>query len=899
MAPIETYPNSAGAPLPPFPKTRSEEAARSPLIELEILVTLHCARFVEGSDKREPFSETTRTVLVSSHGAVVRLAAPLVPGQLIFLFNERTQKGVVCKVVKSAPGGSASGFVALQFSEPAAGFWDLPIAVAPPASVSVPSIAPANLETISPVPAAAAKDAAPEPTAPVWTFVSPDKPTVAPLPLPVVEADPATRQFLGSANLASPSSVVPPVAAPPAPKVSPTQAETVPASPAVPPVPDEPNPATSTSSLRDFSKEISVLLAAALKPVATVPTFIAPVNPMMAPPPFPAVKLESATPQSAASTNSAPQSSVVPPVAAPLTPKILSAQAGTLASPAIPPAPVAPNPVICASSLLDFSKEVSAPARTNAPGSPQISPVTSTAPRPSPAFSLPSVEQLMLAATPLQASLDSLHFSATPPALAAPSAPPVAQKTKPPYAPAAKTVLEFARSEPEPVVKSESESFLPGHQQIPPSVAVESCLGVSVSSEESIDVLVVEEPRRWQREEPDAGLLCKSPVQAHRVTSTSPKKALTLGLAASVLLVLGAVTFYLRQDHSATRTPARALSTPPSPVSLRTAKNSAPIPRHAASANAATSQPPSAPIANWLGESALVEPSSPPAPVQPSPAPAATLDPQPGANPPAAESQSTVSKGELTTAGASDAAPEPAPADVPSGTTEVAEQTPQRRPGVQLDGFEKPSGELAAFDPARQRVSFGEDEGQAFQQGQHPGCTKNVTLGSVGKEKLYLGIPEWASRWIEKNNKKLPGICFSDSPMSGARNFLIVFYTSESAQTELLTTAPSSSAATWPEGQGAFTTSYGSTWHYNHDETVGTTVTSLLPDDSPHGRPAHVSYAMAYTEDGMPISQRRPPTEKKKSKESDKPGKTRDESTGVYRELDALLGLVVTDIEKR
>src|SRR5437879_1360254 len=580
MAPIERYPNSAAAPLPPFPKTPSEAAARPPLIELEILVTIHCARIVEGSDKREPFSESTSTVLVAAHGAVVRLAVPLLPGQLIFRFNERTEKGVVCQVVKSAPGGSASGFVELQFSEPAAGFWDLPTAVAPPASVGAPPIAPANLETLPPVPPAATKAAAPKPIAPVWTFGSPDKPTVAPLPLPVVEADPATRQFLGSANLASPSSVVPPVAAPPAPKVSPTQAEVVPASPAVPPVPDAPNPATSTSSLRDFSKEISVLLAAALKPVATVPTFIAPVNPTMAPPPFPAGKLESATPQSAASTNSAPQSSVVPPVATPLTPKILSAQAGTLASPANPLAPVAPNPALCASSLPDFSKEVSAPARTNAPGSPQVSPVTSTAPRPSPAFSLPSVEQLMLAATPLQASLDSLHFSATPPALPAPSVPPVAQRTKPPHAQAATTVLEFARSDPEPVVKSESESFLPGHQQIPPSVAVESCLGVSVSSEESSDALVVEEPRRWQMEESAAGLLRKSPVQPDRVTSASPKKALTLGLAASVLLVLGAVTFYVRQDQSATITPAgaRALRTPPSPSSLLPSKTAAPFP---------------------------------------------------------------------------------------------------------------------------------------------------------------------------------------------------------------------------------------------------------------------------------------------------------------------------------
>jgi len=905
MAPIERYPNSAAAPLPPFPKTRSEVAARPALIELETLVTIHCARIVEGSDKREPLSETTRTVLVSSHGAVVRLAATLVPGQLIFLFNERTQKGVVCEVVKSIPGGSASGFVELQFSEPAAGFWDLPIAVAPPASVSAPPIAPADLETIPPVPPAVAKAAAPKPVATVPTFIAPVNPTMAAPPFPTVKQEGATPQSAASTNSAPQSSIVPAVAAPPPPKVSPTQAGAVPASPAVPPVPDAPNPATSTSSLRDFSKEISVLLAAALaaapKPFATVPTFIAPVNPTMAAPPFPTVKPEGATPQSAASTNSAPQSSVVSPVAAPLTPQISSAQAGTPASPAIPPAPVAPNPAIGASSLLDFSKEVSAPARTDAPSSPQVSPVTSTAPRPSPAFSLPSVEQLMLAATPLQASLESLRFSATPPALPAPSAPP-AQNTKPPYTQAAKTDLEFARSEPEAVVKSESESFLPGHQEIPPSVAVESCLGVAVSSEESIDVLVVEEPRRWQMEESDAGLLCKSPVQSDRVTSAGPKKVLTLGLAASVLLVLGAVTFYLRQDHSATRTPATAqsLGAPPSPVSLRPAKNAATVPSHAASATVATSQLPSAPIANWLAASALVEPSSLPAPVEPSPAPAATQDPQPGANPPAAESQSTIPKGELTTAGTSNAAPEPAPADVPSHTTEVAEETPERRPGVQLGGLEKPSAELAALDPDRHRVSFGEDESQAFQQGQHAGCTKNVTLGSVGKEKLYLGIPEWASRWIEKNSKKLPGICFSDSPMSGARNFLIVFYAlAEPAQTELLTTAPSSSAAAWPEGQGAFTTSYGSTWHYHHDETVGTTVTSLLPDDSPHGRPAHVSYAMAYTEDGMPISQRRPPTETKKSKESAKPGKTRDESTGVYRELDALLSLVVTDIEKR
>lgn len=473
MVPIEEDPNLAVAPFSPYPKTRSEASARPPLVELKIPVTIHCHRIVEGSDKREPFSEATRTVLVYPHGAFVRIATTLIPGQRVFLFNEKAQKEVVCQVVKSAPCGSASCLVELQFSEPAAGFWDLPIPVTPPASVSAPPIAPANLETIPPVHPAA-------------------------------------------------------------------------------------------------------FMAAAPKPVAPVPNFIVPANPAVAPPSLPVVMSAHATPQSVVAMNSAPQSSIVSPAAAPVTPKISPAQAGAApASPAIPLSPVPPNPATSASLLLDFSEEFNTLFDgTNAPGSPATS-----ASHPSPAFSLPSVEQLMLQATRLQASLNSLHFSATLPASPAPSAPPVTQKTKPPDAQAAKTVLEFAL-EPKPVVKSESESFHPGHQQIPPSISVEPLSDVSVSSEESFDVLVVEEPRRWQKDESDAQVRGKSRVQVDQVT---------LVLAASVLLVLGAGTLYLRQNHSATTNPttaatAGALSTPSSPASLQPAKNSTPVPSNAASA---------------------------------------------------------------------------------------------------------------------------------------------------------------------------------------------------------------------------------------------------------------------------------------------------------------------------
>jgi TonB family protein len=592
MIPIENDPNPASTLFSSYSKARAAVSARPPLVELKIPVTIHCDRIIEGSDKREPFSETTKTVLVFSHGAFVRIATTLIPGQRVFLFNEKAQKEVVCQVVKSAPCGSASCLVELQFSQPTAGFWDLPIPVASPASVSAPPIAPAILETILTVPPAPAKAAAPNPVAPVPTFIAPGTATVTPPPLPVGKPAPTTPQSVASTDPASQSSIVPPAAAPLTPKISPPQVGTPPASPAIPPIHVALNLAISASSLLDFSKEVKALLAATMtaasKPVAPVPTLIAPGTSTVTPPPLPVVKPEHATPQSVVAANSVPQSSVAPPASAPFTPKISSAQAGTPpAFRAIPPSPVAPNPATPTSSLLDFPKEITAHfAGTNALGSTQVSPATSV-PHPSPESFLSSVEQLMLQATRLQASLNSLHFSATLSVSPAQCAPPVTQRTEPPDAQAAKTVLEFALGEPNPVVNNESESFHPSHQEIPPSISVEPLSDVLVSSEESFDVLVDEELRRWQTDESDAQVLGKSPVQPDQVASARPKKALTLGLAASVLLALGAGTLYFRQNHSATTTPATAgaLSAPSSPVSLL-AKNSMRVPRHSASARA-------------------------------------------------------------------------------------------------------------------------------------------------------------------------------------------------------------------------------------------------------------------------------------------------------------------------
>src|SRR5712675_2470587 len=94
-------------------------------VALEIAVTVNGARAVEGSDKREPFSETTQTVLVFGNGAVIRLSSSVEPGQLLFLTNEKTRKEVVCQVVKSKNYRSGSGYVELEFTEPVLGFWGM------------------------------------------------------------------------------------------------------------------------------------------------------------------------------------------------------------------------------------------------------------------------------------------------------------------------------------------------------------------------------------------------------------------------------------------------------------------------------------------------------------------------------------------------------------------------------------------------------------------------------------------------------------------------------------------------------------------------------------------------------------------------------------------------------
>jgi len=134
------------APIAKEPETSASEklnsgtntAVKPQPAAAEIPVTVNGARPVQGSEKREPFSENTQTVLVFANGAVIRLASTVASGQLLFLTNQKTKKEVVCQVVKSRNYSAASGYVELEFTEASPGFWGMR------PTMSVPATVPSN-----------------------------------------------------------------------------------------------------------------------------------------------------------------------------------------------------------------------------------------------------------------------------------------------------------------------------------------------------------------------------------------------------------------------------------------------------------------------------------------------------------------------------------------------------------------------------------------------------------------------------------------------------------------------------------------------------------------------------------------------------------------------------------
>ncbi len=191
---VESSTSTSTAALPSAQVANPAPAAARPQpIPLEVPVSVNGARTIEGSDKREPFSESTKTVLVFANGAVIRLASSVAPGQLLFVTNDKTKKEVVCQVVKSKNYRTVTGYVELEFTESAPGFWGVriptdsaPAAAQPKAPVVQRPVVPSA--AVSPA-IGTPKAAAPAPPAPV---VAETNAPVAPPAIHVVAPPPVT-----------------------------------------------------------------------------------------------------------------------------------------------------------------------------------------------------------------------------------------------------------------------------------------------------------------------------------------------------------------------------------------------------------------------------------------------------------------------------------------------------------------------------------------------------------------------------------------------------------------------------------------------------------------------------------------------------------------------------------
>ena len=113
VAPDEEAP----APLKTKPLPKVNALAR------EIRVKVTGARVGNFSEERDLFAENTTTVLVFEKGGVIRLAAAVTPGQLLFLTNEESKREVVTQVIRKRIYRPTECYVELEFTEAVPGFW--------------------------------------------------------------------------------------------------------------------------------------------------------------------------------------------------------------------------------------------------------------------------------------------------------------------------------------------------------------------------------------------------------------------------------------------------------------------------------------------------------------------------------------------------------------------------------------------------------------------------------------------------------------------------------------------------------------------------------------------------------------------------------------------------------
>ncbi len=221
---------------------------------LEIPVTIQGAKIMDGTDRRELFTESATTTLTFDDGAVLNLRTRVKPGQSLFLRNDQSGQEILCKVLEAPPEGEL-GYTDLEFMETAPGFWEADPEESPAAGEK-PEAAAEKSESH----AAAAEE--PKPAAAEPQPPAPAQPTAAPAR---AEADAAADNSLAMMSANASEVKLPPAKAPEEQEEEkpsgPRREVLVPAHEMVPEVPPAPSATVPTGEQID----------AALRAMAAVP----------------------------------------------------------------------------------------------------------------------------------------------------------------------------------------------------------------------------------------------------------------------------------------------------------------------------------------------------------------------------------------------------------------------------------------------------------------------------------------------------------------------------------------------------------------------------------------------------------------------------------------------------
>jgi periplasmic protein TonB len=90
----------------------------------EVPVTIQGSQVVDGTDRRELFTETLKTTLIFDNGAAINLKARVTPGQSLFLRNELSGREILCRVIESPLPGQI-GCTDVEFTVHDPDFWSV------------------------------------------------------------------------------------------------------------------------------------------------------------------------------------------------------------------------------------------------------------------------------------------------------------------------------------------------------------------------------------------------------------------------------------------------------------------------------------------------------------------------------------------------------------------------------------------------------------------------------------------------------------------------------------------------------------------------------------------------------------------------------------------------------